>query len=68
MDTSIFKYAEDKRFTDFSNAVKNELKTKLADREEIKTYISDFEKVQKMKTMFSQINKDFGPEQGSEEE
>ena len=60
MNTDIFRNAEDKKFTNFSNAVKDDLKSKLASREEIKTYVSDFDKIQAMKTMFSQINTDFG--------
>lgn len=60
MNTAILKHAGDRKFTDFSNAVKSELKNKLANREEIKTYISDFDRVQQMKSMFAQINTEFG--------
>lgn len=66
MNTNIFKSALDKKFTDFSQAVKSELKTKLANREEIKTHVSDFEKIQQMKASFAQINKEFGATSGEE--
>lgn len=60
MNTDIFRAAEDKRFTDFSNVVKDELKQKLSGREEIKNYVDDYEKIQQMKASFAQINTQFG--------
>lgn len=66
MTTDIFKSASEKKFTQFSDAVKTELRQKLAGREEIQSYVSDFDKIQQMKSAFAQINKDFGTK-GSEE-
>lgn len=66
MDKNIINSAKDKKFTEFSDAVKTELKTKLAGNETVSQYTSDFEKIQQMKTMFSKINTDFGDEPTSD--
>lgn len=69
MDSEILRSAEDGKFTDFSNAVKQELKNKLSNNKDVQDYKSDFDKIQDMKAAFSQINTDFGdkPEASSEE-
>ena len=55
MDNTIFKAVENGNYSDFSNAVKTELKQKLANSEVIKDYSSDYQKIQDMKDTFSQI-------------
>lgn len=55
MTVDDIKFAMDKKYTDFSTAVKTELKQKLATHPEIETYKSDFEKIQDMKNLFSQV-------------
>jgi hypothetical protein len=61
MDT-ILKSAEDKKYTDFSNAVKQEMKTKLSNHPTIKKFTNDFDKIQQMKSAFKKINTDFEEE------
>lgn len=56
MDIEIMKSAADKRFTDFSSAVKQELKTKLANHSTVQNYTSEYDRIQNMKSLFSQIN------------
>lgn len=60
MDTNIFRSAENKKFSEFSDAVKQELKNKLGDNKTVKSYNDDFERIQQMKTVFQKINNDFG--------
>ncbi len=67
MNTEILRDAENKKFTEFSNAVKAELKQKLASRPEVQTYMSSYDKIQQMKAAFSKINTDFGDASDSED-
>lgn len=60
MDTNILRNAEDKKFSDFSDAVKQELKTKLANNPKTVAYSNDYDKIQQMKSVFAKINSDFG--------
>lgn len=53
---NVMQFVADKKYTEFSNAVKNELMNKLGSSSEMKTYISDYDKIQQMKSLFSQIN------------
>jgi len=48
---------KDKKFTDFSNAVKQELKQKLSSHKGTKEYVSDFDKIKQMKDSFAKISK-----------
>lgn len=48
---------KDKKFTDFSNAVKQELKQKLSSHKGTKAYVSDFDKIKQMKSSFAKISK-----------
>ena len=56
-DTNIASLAAEKRFTDFSTAVKNELKNKLSQDSRIQNYVSEFDKIQQMKNLFAQVSK-----------
>jgi len=58
MDDNEFSIANDvdnKNFTEFSKAVKNELQHKLVNSPEVQQYSSDMDKMEKMKDIFSQI-------------
>lgn len=55
MTVDDIKFAADKEYTNFSNAVKQELKQKLSDHSDIKNYKSEFERIQNMKDLFSQV-------------
>jgi hypothetical protein len=60
MEVDVISNAVDKKYTDFSNAIKQELKNKLANNPDVKQYTSDFDKIQDMKALFNKINTDFG--------
>ena len=57
MEIEDLKLAGDKKFTDFSNAVKAELKSKLNNHPNIQGYKSEFERINAMKDLFSQVIK-----------
>ena len=50
------KSAINSKFTDFSNAVKQELRVKLASHEDIVGYKSEFDRVTDLKQSFAGIN------------
>lgn len=52
----IVQLAGDKKYTEFSNAVKQELLNKLGNSPEIKTYTSEYDRIQNMKSLFKQIS------------
>ena len=58
LDNETLQNAKDKKFTDFSNAVKQELRSKLASNSVTKDYTSEYDRLQQMKDVFSQITKD----------
>lgn len=60
MNPDILRHAEEGKFTEFSNAVKTELKSKLANNPVIKQHTDDYDKIQDMKASFAKINTDFG--------
>lgn len=53
---NVMQYVADKKYSEFSNAVKQELLNKLSNSPEIKNYTSEYDKIQQMKDLFSQIN------------
>lgn len=55
MTVDDIRFAADKKYTDFSNAVKIELKQKLSDHSTVQNYKSEFERIQNMKDLFSQV-------------
>lgn len=54
--------AGDGKYTEFSNAVKQELKNKLANSPEAKKFASDFDEIQRMKDLFAQVSNKKEPE------
>ena len=46
---------KDKKFTEFSDAVKQELKSKLSNHKGTQKYVSNFDKIQQMKQSFAKI-------------
>lgn len=56
LDTDIINYAVNKKYTEFSNAIKSELQNKLANNKDAKKYVSDYDKIQQMKLAFAKIN------------
>ena len=57
---TIIRSAEEKKFSEFSNAVKQELRNKLSNHPVSKQFASDFDKIQSMKSAFAQINVEHG--------
>lgn len=53
---NVLDYVADKKYSDFSAAVKQELLYKLGNSNEIKSFASEFDKIQQMKNLFSQIS------------
>ena len=62
LDTEVLKSAQDKKFTEFEKAVKQELSNKLSNHKVTKQYVSDFDKIQQMKDSFEKIRTDVEPE------
>jgi|SaaInl8_200m_RNA_FD_contig_61_766361_length_3315_multi_10_in_0_out_0_4 hypothetical protein len=56
LDKTDIQNAIDKKYTAFSAAVQQDLKSKLRDHSATKKYVSDFDEIQRMKSIFSQIN------------
>lgn len=56
MEKEVIQMAIDKRYSDFSDAIKQELKTKLANQPDVAKYASDYDKIQDMKQAFAKIN------------
>ena len=56
-DTNIMQSVADKKYTEFSTAVKQELLNKVSNTETVKKYTSEFDRIQTMKNLFAQINK-----------
>jgi len=55
LDATVINNAVDKKYTEFSDAIKTELKTKMINHETSKDYASDYDKIQDMKQMFAKI-------------
>ena len=56
LDNEVVKNAVDGKYTEFSDAVKKELKTKMSNHEVSKKHVSNFDKIQNMKDIFKQIS------------
>lgn len=56
-EINIMQSVVDKKYTEFSTAVKQEMLNKVANSETMKSYTSEFDKIQQMKSLFAQINK-----------
>jgi len=50
------KLAQEGRYTDFSNAIKQELNNKLSNNPIVQTHVSEFERIQQLKDIFNKIN------------
>ena len=68
IDQSTLDAVKDKKFTDFSNAVKQELKQKLSNHKDTKQYVSNYDKIQRTKDLFNQIAKTSEVPDNSEDE
>lgn len=56
MDKETISLAVEKKFTEFSDAIKTELKHKLASHEEIQNYTKSVDNYQHIKDTFANIN------------
>ena len=56
-NTNIMQSVADKKYTEFSTAVKQELLNKVSNTETMKSYTSEYDRIQNMKSLFAQINK-----------
>jgi len=68
LDKDVLTTANDKKFSEFSKAVKQELHNKLANHKVTKQYVSDFDKIQQMKKSFAEISKSQTSEEPKEPE
>lgn len=55
LDTTVIDKAVDKKYTEFSKAIKTELQNKMTNHDDAKKYASDYDKIQDMKQMFAKI-------------
>jgi|WetSurMetagenome_2_1015567.scaffolds.fasta_scaffold192319_2 hypothetical protein len=56
LETSVIQNAMDKKYTDFSAAVKIELQNKMSNHSTSTKYASDYDKIQQMKSVFAKIS------------
>lgn len=56
LDTNVINLAINGKYTDFSNAVKAELHSKLSQNDSAKSYANEYDKIQQMKVIFAKIN------------
>lgn len=56
LDTQVLQSAEEKKYTDFSNAIKQELANKLANNPIVQSHMSEFDRINQLKDVFAQIN------------
>ncbi len=59
MEIDVIDNAIDKKYTEFSDAIKQELSNKMNNNADIKQYKSDFDKIQDIKNIFAKINTDY---------
>ena len=52
---NVMQSVADKKYTEFSSAVKQEMLNKISNTDTMKNYISDFDWIQQMKSIFAQI-------------
>jgi selenocysteine-specific translation elongation factor len=62
LDVNDITAAVEKRYTDFSNAIKQELNNKLQNHPIIQNHTSEFERIERLKDIFSQINQTKHPD------
>lgn len=68
LEPDVLQIAAEKRYTDFSNAVKQELANKLANNPTIQDHVSEFDRINNLKAVFAQINYPKDPANQLEEE
>lgn len=56
-EINITQLAADKKYTEFSSAVKQELLNKVANTDIMKNFTSEYDNIQRMKSLFAQISK-----------
>ena len=56
-EINIMQSVADKKYTEFSTAVKQELINKVANSDTMKNYTSEYDNIQRMKSLFAQISK-----------
>lgn len=56
-ETNFMQAVADKKYTEFSTAVKQEMLNKMGNNPDVKAYTSEYDRIQNMKKLFSQINK-----------
>lgn len=56
IDKKVIDDATNKKYSAFSDAIKVELRNKMANHSVSKSYTSDFDKIQQMKSAFAKIN------------
>lgn len=56
LDKNTIIAAINKKYTEFSDAIKIELHNKLSNHPESKKYSSDYDKIEQMKSAFAKIN------------
>ena len=52
---NVMQSVADKKYTEFSSAVKQEMLNKISNTDTMKNYTSDFNRIQQMKSLFAQI-------------
>ena len=52
---NVMQSVADKKYTEFSTAVKQEMLNKISNTDTMKNYTSEFDRIQQMKTLFAQI-------------
>jgi hypothetical protein len=56
-DINLMQAVADKKYTEFSTAVKQEMLNKMANNSDMKNYQTEYDKLQNMKKIFAQIRK-----------
>lgn len=56
LDNTVIDKAVEKKYTEFSAAIKTELQTKMSNHPDSIKYMSDYDKIQDMKQMFAKIS------------
>lgn len=55
LDVNVIKMAIDKKYSEFSDAIKTALHSKLASHADVQSYSNEYDRIQTMKSDFSNI-------------
>ena len=55
LDVNVIKMAIDKKYSDFSDAIKTVLHSKLSSHADVQAYSNEYDRIQSMKSDFSNI-------------